>query len=127
MPNASSSRPVVLLVEDEPIVLEIVSIELKEAGFDVIQARTGEEATRALDGGARVDLLFTDLKLPGEIDGWEVAVRARRRTPGLPVIYATGFSDGDPRRVAGSLLMSKPYHTASLIDAACALGVCCPA
>ena len=118
-----NGRPVVLIVEDEPVVLEVIALELRDAGFDVIGARTGEEATKTLDQGAHVDLIFTDVGLPGAIDGWEVAQRARKRQANIPVIYATGSFDDDPRRVEGGVFMSKPYHTANIIDAAGALGI----
>jgi CheY-like chemotaxis protein len=123
MQNVALRRPVVLLVEDEPIVLEVVALELQDWGFEVLRALSGEEAARQLDAGAQIDLLLTDIQLPGEMDGWAVAERARERRAGVPVIYATGSFEDDPRRVAGSLIIAKPYRTANLIDAASRLGV----
>jgi CheY-like chemotaxis protein len=121
--SSSNHRPVVLLVEDEPIVREIVALELQEIGFDVISVPNGEDAARLLNEAPIIDLVFTDVNLPGAIDGWEVARLARLRRADLPVIYATGSFEDDTRGVAGSIFMSKPYRTAHLAAAADALGV----
>jgi DNA-binding response OmpR family regulator len=81
----------VLVVEDDPLIREIVVEALQDAGFDVIQASDREEALawcrqRLADG------LITDIRLPGRIDGWQIAERCREHDPSLPVIYATAFS-----------------------------------
>ncbi|HVB89735.1 MAG TPA: response regulator [Beijerinckiaceae bacterium] len=123
MSEPISGRPIVLIVEDEPLVREIIVIELEEAGFEVLEAQTGEEAADAIERGTRIDLLFTDLRLPGALDGWDVAERARRRDAAMPVIYATGYSQGDERRVPGSVFLTKPYRIAAVLDAAQTLGV----
>ena len=72
-------------------------------------ASTGEEA---LDWCKRhvADVLVTDVKLPGNIDGWQIAERCRESDPELPVIYATGYSPATPRPVPGSRILNKPYH-----------------
>lgn len=80
----------VLLVEDDPLIREFVVEALREAGYHVIHASTGEEA---LDLCQRhvADVLVTDVRLPGQVDGWQIAERYREQDPNLPVIYATGF------------------------------------
>jgi DNA-binding NtrC family response regulator len=64
-----------------------------------------------------VDLLITDVKLPGNVDGWQIAERCREHDPGLPVIYATGFSPVSPRPVPGSLTLQKPYRPEDIVKA----------
>jgi CheY-like chemotaxis protein len=123
MRKPAFEKPIVLIVEDEPLVREVIAVEFEEAGFEVVEAKSGEEAAAALDRGTRIDLVFTDLRLPGALDGWDVAERARRRDARMPVIYATGLSQSDGRRVPGSLLLTKPYHAAAVLDAAEMLGV----
>jgi CheY-like chemotaxis protein len=70
-----------------------------------------------LCGRKVADLLITDVKLPGKIDGWQIAERCREHDPDLPVIYASGFSPVAPRPVSGSLVLQKPYHPEQLVQA----------
>lgn len=123
MTEPNTARPVVLIVEDEPLVRQLVVFEFEDAGFEVLEAQTGEEAAATLALGNRIDLLFTDLRLPGVLDGWDVAERARKRDANMPVIYATGYGQGDQRSVPGSLFLAKPYHAEAVISAAATLGV----
>ena len=118
-----SSRASVLVVEDEPLILDIVADELSDAGFHVLQATTGEEAVAILEGTQAVDLLLTDIRLPGALDGWCVAERARQRFSALPVIYVTGYSGEPVRQVPDSVLIMKPYRPSAVVKAAQGLGV----
>ncbi len=120
---AEPRRPCILLVEDEWLVSDVVARELEDAGFGVIETATGEAALAALRDHPSVDLLLTDIRLPGGLDGWTLAEEARRLRPDLPVIYATGYSAVAPRRVPGSLFFTKPYRTAALVEAIRGLGV----
>jgi DNA-binding response OmpR family regulator len=88
----------ILVVEDDSLIREFVVETLREEGFHVIHASTGEEALAWCRRRA-ADLLVTDIRLPGEVDGWEIAERCRKHHPDLPVIYATGFSPVTPRPV----------------------------
>jgi CheY-like chemotaxis protein len=87
----------ILLVEDDPLIREFVVEALREEGYHVIHAANGEEAL-AWCGRRIVDVLITDVKLPGSVDGWQIAERCREHDPELPVIYATGFSPSRPVR-----------------------------
>lgn len=116
-------RSSVLVVEDEPLILDIVADELSDAGFHVLQATTGEEAVAILEGDQAVDLLLTDIRLPGLLDGWCVAERARQRFTTLPVIYVTGYSGEPVRQVPDSILIMKPYRPSAVVKAAQGLGV----
>ncbi len=115
---AELSRASVLVVEDEPLILEVVTDELNDAGFDVHQASSGEEAVAVLEARPALDLLLTDIRLPGSLDGWGVAEHARRRFAALPVIYVTGYSGAPARQVPGSVLIMKPYRPATIVKAA---------
>lgn len=109
--NVTPSEPPVsvLLVEDDPLIREFVVEALRDAGYHVIHASTGEEA---LDWCKRhvADVLVTDVRLPGNIDGWQIAERCRQSDPELPVIYATGYSPSASRPVPGSRIVKKPFH-----------------
>ncbi|ACA17121.1 response regulator receiver protein [Methylobacterium sp. 4-46] len=107
----------VLVVEDELLLLDLVTAELEDAGLTVIQAGTAEAALAALAGEAAIDLLFTDIRLPGAMDGWRLAEEAVRLRPDLRVIYATGFSGAAPRLTPGSLFFTKPYRPSAIIAA----------
>jgi CheY-like chemotaxis protein len=82
----------------------------------VIHAADGEEAL-AWCRRRVAEVLVTDIRLPGTVDGWEIAERCREQEPNLPVIYATGFSPATPRPVPGSLLLQKPYHPEQIVQA----------
>jgi CheY-like chemotaxis protein len=112
-----------VLVEDEEMLLSAVSMEFEDAGYDVLCAGTAEQAYDLLRARPRVDLLFTDIRLPGQLDGWDLAERARALQPDLPVIYVTGYSNEQPRQVAESVLVMKPYRMSAIIDVARRLGV----
>ena len=106
----------ILVVEDDPLIREFVAEALREAGFDVVHAAHGEEA---LEWCRRrfADVLVTDVRLPGNVDGWQIAERCREHNPDLPVIYTTGFSPVAPRPVAGSMLLQKPFHPRDIVRA----------
>jgi DNA-binding NtrC family response regulator len=63
------------------------------------------------------DVLITDIGLPGNVDGWQIAERYREHDPGLPVIYATGFSPVQPRPVPSSRFLQKPFHPEAMLAA----------
>ena len=106
----------ILFVEDDPLIREFTAEALRDEGYDVIQASNGEEALEWCKQQV-ADLLVTDIKLPGEVDGWQIAERCREHDPRLPVIYATGFSPVMARPVADSLSLKKPYHPVEMLDA----------
>nr|WP_249817028.1 response regulator [Bradyrhizobium sp. 160] len=104
----------VLLVEDDPLIREFVVEALRDAGYHVIHASTGEEALAWCKRHA-ADVLVTDIRLPGDVDGWQIAERCREHDPDLPVIYATGFSPTTPRPVPGSRTLRKPFHPDEIV------------
>lgn len=106
----------VLLVEDEAMISELVADVLQEHGFTVHEARTGDEALRYIDKGGAVDVLFTDVNLPGGIDGTELAIRVREMRPDLPIVYASGRynAGGLGRMVSRSVFVPKPYKPSEI-------------
>ena len=105
----------ILLVEDEWLILQVAATELADAGYEVLSADNGDSALALLERGEQVDLLFTDVRMPGSLDGWALARRARDLRPDLPVIYATGFSREAPGMVDGAVLVDKPYRLPELL------------
>ena len=100
----------VLLVEDEFLISEMVAESLARQGFAVGIVTNGTDALRYL-ASAPVDVLFTDINLPGGMDGKTLARRARDLLPGLPVVYASGGVNmfDFAWRVPGSIFVAKPY------------------
>jgi CheY-like chemotaxis protein len=119
----SPSKPTVLVVEDEALLRIIVTEELQDAGFEVLEAEDGHRALEILTSHREVNLLFTDIRMPGALSGWDVAEQARREHPDLPVIYATGYSEDPLRVVPGGRFFKKPYRASAILEAVRDLGV----
>jgi CheY-like chemotaxis protein len=101
----------VLVVEDEVLISNLVADALSASGFLVYEVTTADEALEYIDSGAAIDVLFTDVNLPGGMNGAELATRARQMRPEMPIVYASGrykLSEIAPL-VPRSLFMAKPY------------------
>ncbi len=105
-----SSPKTILVVDDDPGVLDYASNVLEECGYTVLTAPDGAAALILLRNHIHIDLLFTDVVMPG-LDGLEMARRACQESPGLKVLFTTGYAaDVIP---AGRLL-KKPYRPQQL-------------
>jgi len=117
LPEAGASA-VVLVVEDEPAVRMIVVDVLSDLGYAVLEAVDGRSGLQILDSGTRIDLLLTDVGLPGGMNGRQLADAARQRRPGLKVLFVTGYAEsvavGDGRMEHGMQVMTKPFAVAAL-------------
>lgn len=109
-------RATLLVVEDEPEVLEIACNALDGLGYRTLPAEDGGRALATLEAHPEIDLLFTDIVMPGELNGVELAIEVRRRRPGLPVIFASGYSTDSllTQLPPHSVFMQKPYRLAAL-------------
>jgi len=92
MPRTSSAR--ILVVDDNPGVLEEAVEQLERLGYGVVSAASGSEALGLLESGEAVDLLFTDVVMPAEIAGRVLAEKAVQLRPGLKVLFASGYFEG---------------------------------
>ena len=115
-PQCSNGGATILVVDDEPLVLDMISQELTAQGFAVLEAETGEAALSIIESGQTVDVLFTDIILPGELDGWRLAAMAHETKPGLPVIYVTGYNVNREAAVPGSVFLKKPYRPSAITE-----------
>jgi CheY-like chemotaxis protein len=112
------SRPVVFVVEDECLVRAVIVDYLRENGCDVLEAASGEEAVSLIDGkDQQLDVLFTDIRLGGQLNGWDVAEIFRAHQPNIRVLYASGYSIEPPRDVSESEFFDKPYRTEDILEA----------
>ena len=112
--TVSKTPPInVLLVEDEIFISEWVAEALSEQGFTVQTVTNAADALRHLASDV-VDVLFTDINLPGGMDGAALARRARQMQPNLPVVYASARATMlEPEaRVPGAIIVPKPYQPA---------------
>jgi len=111
--ESDSARSTILVVDDDPAILEYAGGVLEEYGYAVLTALNAASALVMLRTNDRIDLLFTDLVMPGS-DGVELARRAGEEVPGLRVLFTTGYS-ADP--TPGGRLLKKPYRPQQLAGA----------
>jgi signal transduction histidine kinase len=105
----------VLLVEDDDAVAEAVGGMLSELGYDYHRVVNATAALEALEAGERADLVFSDMVMPGPIDGVTLAQSIRKRWPNLPVVLTSGFSEAaDAAGREGWRLLAKPYRMEAL-------------
>ncbi|MDI1326415.1 MAG: response regulator [Brevundimonas sp.] len=113
IPPAPGARASILMVEDNAEVRLMGATLLEEAGFEVHQAGDADEALALVRTGLAFDLLFTDVVMPGDMDGVALAAEVRRLQPGVPVLLTTGW--GDRVNGCGGLdLIGKPYRAPEL-------------
>ncbi|SFJ99927.1 CHASE3 domain-containing protein [Methylocapsa palsarum] len=110
---ASSAAETVLLADDDEIVRATVAAMLESLGYNVLTAAGGSEALKILEEGTKIDLLFTDVVMPGPIGGRKLAELARAMIPGLKVLFTSGYTENaivhNGRLDPGVELISKPY------------------
>ena len=108
----------VLIVDDEPTVRMLVLDVLEDAGYAALEASDGAAALKLLQGPARIDLLVTDVGLPGGMNGRQVADAARALRCGLKVLFITGYAEnaviGNGRLDAGMAILTKPFSVETL-------------
>jgi CheY-like chemotaxis protein len=108
----------VLVVDDEPAARMFVTDVLSDAGYTVLEAHDSRSGLRALESEARIDLLLTDVGLPGGMNGRQLADAARQRRPGLKVLFVTGYEENaaidDNLLEEGVSVMLKPFGMAAL-------------
>jgi CheY-like chemotaxis protein len=106
-------RETILLVEDEPVLRELASTILKDYDYEVLEASFGEEALKIWnERDGQVDLLFTDMVMPGGMTGRELAEHLRARCAGLKVVFTSGYSVDmmeQDLRLSDTIFLQKPY------------------
>jgi PAS domain S-box-containing protein len=104
----------VLVVEDDPNVREIAVARLEHLGYQIVEARTGQEALDILEQGASVDVVLTDMVMPGGITGIELADRVRSDYPDIKVILSSGYAPDGTLPRDGTPWLRKPYTLGDL-------------
>jgi CheY-like chemotaxis protein len=108
----------VLVIDDEPTVRMLIVEVLEEHGYAAIEAGDGPSGLRILESDMRIDLLITDVGLPGGLNGRQVADAARRSRPALKVLFITGYAEnaavGNGHLDPGMEVITKPFVMADL-------------
>lgn len=114
--SPSKSTPVVLTVEDDPL-LRMLAVEVvEEAGFVALEAGNADEAVALLESRPDVSLLFTDIDMPGSMDGLKLAHAVRDRWPPIKILIVSGKVRMQPSELpSNSCFFGKPYQTAAMV------------
>jgi CheY-like chemotaxis protein len=112
----SAHHPVILIVEDELLVRLSAVAMLEDAGFRMIEAANGDEALELLEADSDVQLLFTDIHMPGAINGLALAKRVHDRWPHIGIMLASARPMRRPHELpSGSRFEQKPYSPATMV------------
>ncbi len=118
-PEDAADKPRILVVEDNEDVRELAESMLGAAGYAVVSAPSGERALELLEGDRKIDLLFTDVIMPGGMNGLQLAERVRERRPETPILITTGYMDELPTagavRTQPMKVLTKPYGQEDLL------------
>lgn len=116
--QAPGPRPIhILVVEDELLIRMFVSDALRDEGYRVIEAFNGDEAADILKAGKLVDLVFSDVRMPGSLDGIGLLRLIKDRFSELPVILASGHLDPSVGLAEGAIrFVPKPYDVGTILD-----------
>jgi CheY-like chemotaxis protein len=117
MADLQLDQGTILVVEDDPGQRRLVRRQLEAVGYRILEAPDLSVALAMLRSGEPIDLLFTDLIFPGNLTGQDLAREARRRRPGLRVLYTSGFFDSSVRtEMDGAQMLAKPYEREQLVQ-----------
>src|SRR5436190_1630239 len=106
----------VLIVDDSAEVAEVASSLFEHLGYETIYQDSAEAALKLLEAGTKIDLVFSDIVMPGTIDGVGLAREIRSRYPNLPVVLTTGYSDAAKAAPSNLRILRKPFDTEALRD-----------
>jgi DNA-binding NtrC family response regulator len=108
------AKPIALVVEDDEMQRELVSMLLEESDMRVIECESAEDAMRILDThGPSITIIITDVQLAGQMNGVELSIAAKNRFPEMSVIITTGSAP--PEIPAGAMFMQKPWRALDIL------------
>jgi CheY-like chemotaxis protein len=107
-----------LVAEDDGFVRIMIAEFLRNAGYEVTEANDADEAIGIFQTGAPIDLLFSDIRMPGSMDGCDLAKRVHAEWPNTRVILTTGYSNTLPkaRRTMDDPVLEKPYRPQQVLE-----------
>ena len=108
----------ILIVEDDVLTNEYLEFILQQAGYEVVSATSADEAVALLEHREDVQLIVTDINLPGTMDGLKLAAATKARRPEMNIIIVTGYAMPKNDEIPpGSLFIPKPYNARNMIEA----------
>ena len=112
------TKPLVLIVEDEPLVRIVAASMLQDAGFDTLEAASADHALRVLEGRPDVCVLFSDVQLPGVMDGLHLAAAVHDRWPSIKLLLTSGgVNVGNDEIPHDGRFLPKPYDASQIVGA----------
>jgi len=115
MDGYATERPVILIVEDEFLIRAATADVIREAGFEVLEAANADDALVILEDRADIRVVFTDIQMPGSMDGIKLAHAVRHRWPPVRIIATSGRQlVGETDLPIGSVFLNKPYNPDAL-------------
>jgi CheY-like chemotaxis protein len=118
MSHLFAKRPVVLVVEDDFLIRMNAAEMIEEAGFTVVEAANSDEAIVVLESRLDITVVFTDIQMPGSMDGLKLAAAIRGRWPPIQIIATSGLVDVRKDDLPkGGRFLPKPYSPAQIISA----------
>ena len=116
--SPSGGNETILIVDDEEALRELIEVSLKELGYRILTAGNGVQALKILSETPQINLLISDVIMPGGLNGYELAEQATVINPQLKVILASGYSESvlasNSRKNLSAILLNKPYSLAEL-------------
>jgi CheY-like chemotaxis protein len=120
--RGAADAPVLLVVEDEWLIRMSVVDAFRAAGWIVLEAAGGAEAVALVGGDGRIDLVLTDMRMPGPVDGLGVLASVRAARPEVPVVLVSGHLDPGVALAAGAAaVLAKPYGLDEMVEVVGAL------
>jgi CheY-like chemotaxis protein len=117
MARSASKGPVVLIVEDEFLLRMDAADVIRSAGFEVVEAANADDAIEILEVRRDITLVFTDIQMPGSMDGLKLAQAVRGRWPPIKIVATSGLVDvGEKDLPEGGRFLAKPYRSEQLAD-----------
>jgi CheY-like chemotaxis protein len=118
VPVMQGGHETILVVEDDKLVRDYVLTQLHSLGYVTLDAANAADALALVEAGHRFDLLFTDIIMPGVMNGRQLADEIEKRRPGAKVLYTSGYTENaiihHGRLDTGVLLLAKPYRKSDL-------------
>ena len=116
--NKAAPKGTILVVEDEPLIRTVLGDALRHAGYSVVELSEAKDALGHLSEGGAADLVITDLKMPGAIDGLDLVEWLQTALPAVPVIVTTGYHHLRSQ-VHAVPVFEKPYRFERLVERVC--------
>jgi CheY-like chemotaxis protein len=109
----------ILIVDDEEALRKVAELSLSQLGYTILTACNGDEALKIFETGTNIDLLFSDIVMPGNLDGYKLALLASKKQPNLKILLTSGYAHKNNETLSEkngdlSIILAKPYSQLEL-------------